>query len=61
MSKELWFAQYERLQAEFEDENGRMPSEAEDMDLAELAHVRLRERLFDAADRERKRRRENEP
>lgn len=55
MSKELWFAQYERAQAEFMAEHDRYPTDAEDMALAEKAHKRLRANLADMADIAKKR------
>lgn len=56
MSKEFWFAEYERLLNEAEM-NGLMGEAASDW-AAERAMNRLKERLADLIDIERKRRKE---
>lgn len=56
MSKELWFREFERIQADLEDA-GVSPDRAYAL-AGDRAHGALLERLADVADRERTRRKE---
>ena len=58
MSKELWFAEYERLLNEKEDA-GMLPEQAEEQ-AADEAFDALTDRLADQADLLRKQQRENQ-
>lgn len=56
MSKDAWFREFERLEAERED--GEI--DGTDEQLAEIAHERMVDRIADAADRAKDRRKYGE-
>jgi hypothetical protein len=58
MSKDLWFAEYERQLNEAEDRLGRRLTRKEEDAISDGAYDTMREKLFDKADHERKRRKE---
>lgn len=58
MSKDLWFAEYERGLNEAEDRLGRRLTPKEEGAVSDQAYTDMQEKLYERADVERKRRKE---